>query len=287
MIRNIVFDIGNVLVNFGWREHFERHGVTGETFDRVVKATVMSPLWNEVDRGVKSDDELMELFVANDPGVEDGIRAVLSDITGMLTQFEYAKGWIIDLQRRGYKVYCLSNMSYKACRECADALDFLPMLDGYILSCDVKLCKPEPEIYKALFDKYSLKPEECIFLDDLEKNIAAAKAAGMHGVVFKDLKSADGEIRKITETEGGIARPKYSKAQRTAALVTVALIVLLYLVTLILSFFNSDVARHMFRICLGFTLFGPILAWIYIWIVGKLTRKHTIADFDFFVDKDK
>ncbi|MBP5151481.1 MAG: HAD-IA family hydrolase, partial [Lachnospiraceae bacterium] len=233
------------------------------------------------------EEHLLQMFIDNDPGVEEAIRKVFDDIHGMLIQFEYTKGWIIDLKRRGYKVYCLSNMSFKACRECADALDFLPMLDGYILSCDVKLCKPEPEIYKALFEKYDLKPEESIFLDDLEKNIAAAKAAGMHGVVFKDLKSADGEIRKITEAEGGIVRPKYSKVQRTAALVTVALIVLLYLVTLFLSFFNSDVARHMFRICLGFTLFGPILAWIYIWIVGKLTRKHTIADFDFFVDKDK
>ena len=168
MIRNIVFDIGNVLVNFGWREYFERLGITGETFDRVVKATVKAPLWNEVDRGVETEDRLLEMFIANDPGVEDAIRKVFENIHGMLEQFGYTKGWIIDLQRKGYKVYCLSNMSFKAVRECSDALDFLPMLDGYILSCDVKMCKPEPGIYNALFDKYSLKPEECIFIDDLD-----------------------------------------------------------------------------------------------------------------------
>ncbi|MCR5278481.1 MAG: HAD family phosphatase [Lachnospiraceae bacterium] len=287
MIKNIVFDIGNVLVNFAWQDYFHGLGIEGETFDKVVKATVRSSVWNEVDRGVKSDDELLRAFIDNDPSVEDAINKVFENIHDMLIQFEYAKGWIIDLQRKGYKVYCLSNMSYKATRDCADALDFLPMLDGYILSCDVKTCKPEPEIYKALFDKYSLKPEECIFIDDLSANINAAKEMGMHGIVFKDLKTATSEIERIVAENAGEFKSKYSKTQRVAALVTVILIVALYLANLILAFINTDAARKMLRATLGLTIGLPILAWIYIWMIGKLTHKDTIADFHFFEDKTK
>lgn len=286
MIKNIIFDIGNVLVGFDWKEYFHGLGIEGEAFDRVVKATVASGDWNEVDRGVKSDDELLDMFIENDPGVETELRKVFEDIHDMLHQFGYTKGWIIDLQRRGYKVYCLSNMSYKACNDCADALDFLPLLDGYILSCDVKLCKPEKEIYERLLEKYSLKPEECIFLDDLERNINAANELGIHGVVFKGLKEAEAAIKEITEAEKGEFKSSHKKSTRIVALCTVIIIGLAYLANLVLAFINTDAARSMLKVSLGLTLGLPILAWIYIWIIGKLNRKDTIADFKFFRDKN-
>ncbi len=197
MIKNIVFDIGNVLVAFRWREFLQEAGLTDKEIERVAAATVYTKAWNEMDRGVLSEEEIFNAFVSNDPEIGDMIRRVFSNIDGMLTQFDYTKGWIEDLQKRGFKVYCLSNMSYKAVDECAEALNFIPLLDGAILSCDVKLCKPEREIYELLFTEFGLVPGECLFIDDLEKNINAAIACGMKGHVFKDKADADAAIEEI------------------------------------------------------------------------------------------
>lgn len=200
MIKNIVFDIGNVLVKFGWEDFFKKFNMPEDVYKKVVKATVGHDTWNEIDRGVFSDEKVLQCFIDNDPSVEEWIRKMFASIHGMLVQFDYAKPWIKELQEKGYKVYCLSNMSFKACRECKDALDFLPMLNGYVLSCEVKIIKPEPEIYKTLLDKYNLVPEECVFMDDLPRNIEAGKKAGMHGIVFTGKEAAMESLKKLEES---------------------------------------------------------------------------------------
>lgn len=284
MIKNIVFDIGNVLVSFGWKEHFAKFNFSEDILERVIAATVKSGAWNEYDRGVLTEEEILDGFIKNDPGIEKELRAVAADFTGLLPQFEYAKGWILDLQKKGYKVYALSNMSYKAVRECSDGLDFLPMLDGYILSCDVKVIKPDHRIYDMLLEKYGLTASETVFFDDTEANVKAAIECGWHAIRFIDLKQAVGELEALVkkESEGENFKSKYSKGQRIASMVCVVLIALVYIITLVAALLKTPWANTMFRISLGCTLVLPILTWIYIWMIGELTHKDTIASFHFF-----
>ena len=284
MIKNIVFDIGNVMVGFDWKQFIEKFGWSDEVSAKIANATVHAKTWHEIDRGVMTEDEVLEAFIANDPSVESELRAFYEDFSGMLNQFEYAKGWIIDLKRRGFKVYCLSNMSFKAVRECADALDFLPMLDCYILSCNEGLIKPQKEIYQLFFERFNLKPEECLFFDDLERNVNAARDNGMNAEIFTDVKSAEASISEYVKKDAanGALASKYTKGQRIAALICIAIIVLLYLATLVFAIIKADWAKVCLRIGLGCTLVLPILTWVYIWMIGKLTKKKTIADFNFF-----
>ena len=197
MIRNIVFDIGNVLVDFGWKGFFDKFDLTDEQFERLAKATVYSPTWNEMDRGALTEEELLEKFIENDPEMEDVLRKVYVDFNGLLVQFDYAKQWIKELGDRGYKVYCLSNMSHKSVRENADALDFIAMLDGSVLSCHVKLCKPDRAIYDLLFKRYQLIPEECVFIDDLERNVKAAEDCGMKGILFTTKEDTEKRLNEM------------------------------------------------------------------------------------------
>ena len=74
---------------------------------------------------------------------------------------------------------------------------------------------------------------------------------------------------------------KYTRPQRIAALVCVILIVIAVIAALVLNLMPYTWAKTAGRIALGFVLVIPILTWVYIWMVGNLTRKHTIADFDF------
>lgn len=286
MIKNIVFDIGNVLVGFDYREYVDRFDFSEEVKERVIKATVQGPFWNEIDRGVWSCDEILDKFISVDPGIEEPLRRFYDNFEGLLTQFGYSKGMILDLKRKGFKVFCLSNMSYKAVNECGAALDFLPLLDGYVLSCDVKQIKPQLEIYETFLGKYKLKAEECVFLDDLSANIDAAKAVGMQGIQFTDLKTAIKELEKLVSETNKNSGSSYSKGQRTAAMVTAVLIAIMFLATLVFALLPGELFKTLFRVFLGCTVGLPILAWIYIWLIGKLTHKDTIADFKFFEEHE-
>ena len=111
MIRNIIFDIGNVLADFGWRDFFGKFGYEGETLERLAAATVKSAVWDEVDRGVWSEEELVEGFIRNDPGLEPEIRRIFENVRGMVSKREYAIPWIKELRKAGYRCYYLSNFS--------------------------------------------------------------------------------------------------------------------------------------------------------------------------------
>ncbi len=197
MIRNIVFDIGNVLVAFRWREYFAEFGYSQDIYDRLCKATAMSPVWNEYDRGIWTEEEVLQGFIANDPEIEPQIRETLSSLKGLLVMYDYAVDWVKDLKQKGYGVYYLSNYSVPAYRDCESELAFLPYMDGGILSYREKVIKPDPAIYNLLLERYGLKAEECVFLDDTEKNIKGAHGVGMHGIVVKNREQAIEELRKL------------------------------------------------------------------------------------------
>ena len=190
MINTIIFDIGNVLVDFGWKEYIASFGYDQEIQDKVARASVLSPDWNEYDLGMLSETEIMERFVANDPSVEEQTRRIFSSLTGLLKQYDYTKPWIKELKSRGYRVLYLSNFSEKADRECADEMDFIPLTDGGILSYKVKLTKPNHAIYKLLEEMYDLNPAECLFFDDTQANVEAARECGYNAEVFVSYEEA-------------------------------------------------------------------------------------------------
>ncbi len=197
MITTIIFDIGNVLVDFCWEEYLYSFGFSGEITERIAKATVLNDAWNEFDKGAKSEKELVEGFVANDPDIETEIRRICENIHDMLRKREYAIPWIKELKEKGYKVYYLSNFSEKAERECAHTIDFIPYMDGGILSYQEKLIKPDPKIYELLTERFKLNPEECVFLDDRKDNCLAAQKLGFHTVLFTTKENAIEELKKL------------------------------------------------------------------------------------------
>lgn len=198
MINTIIFDMGNVLIDFRWKALYEEMGLTGETFLRMAKATTQNPFWNEFDRGILTDEEMFEGFVKLDPELEPEIRRFFyEEFHGLLREYDYSREWIKSLKDNGYRVLLLSNFSQKALRECADQLGYMQEADGAVLSCDVKLIKPGEEIYKYLIEKYDVIPEEAVFIDDTAVNVEAAKKLGINGIVFKNKQQAEDELRKL------------------------------------------------------------------------------------------
>lgn len=197
MIRNIIFDIGNVLTDFRWKEFLEEKGFAGEELDRIARASVLSPVWPELDRGVWTQDQVMEGFVRNDPEMEEELHRAFDDMSEMVVIRDYAVEWVRELKEKGFGVYYLSNFSEKTERECQEGLAFLPEMDGGILSHREKLIKPDPEIYRLLLSRYHLRAEECVFLDDTPVNVEAGLKLGIRGIVFQNKEQAVRELREM------------------------------------------------------------------------------------------
>lgn len=209
MIKTIIFDIGNVLTIFSWKAHFASFGFDALTQERLANATVLSDDWKELDLGILTDEEIIDLFVENDPAIEREIRQTLTDAKGLLTRCDYAVPWIKELKAKGFSVLFLSNFSQKILQECSHAMDFLSYIDGGVFSFKINLIKPDPAIYKHLLAQYHLVPSECVFIDDTLANIEAARALGIHGIHFKNLAQAKEELAVLDD---GSTTHTYRKA---------------------------------------------------------------------------
>lgn len=197
MIRNIVFDVGNVLVEYSWERMLQALHITGEAYDAVAKATALSPMWNELDRSLLSDEEILEGFIKNAPEYEKEIRLVWDNISESVHCYDYSVEWVQKFKKKGYQTYILSNYSKHGYELTRQELPFVEDMDGVLFSYEVKLVKPEPEIYQTLLKKFQLKPEECVFMDDNEKNVIAAREAGIHAIHFKNKEQAEAELEAL------------------------------------------------------------------------------------------
>lgn len=194
---NVVFDIGNVLVDYRLKEFLAEQGFSGDMIKRILKASIMSPYWEMFERSEVTEEEVIKLFGSLDPEIEDDIYRAYKNIKGMLVIRDFAIPWIKQLKAEGYGVYYLSNYSKKAYYECDDSVAFMEYTDGGVVSWQEGMTKPDPNFYKRFLEKYNLKAEDCIFVDDTEANVIAARELGFKGIVFDSYEEVDKKIKAI------------------------------------------------------------------------------------------
>ena len=197
MIKNIVFDIGNVLTDFRLMEFLHDKGLDGEMAKRVIMATVKTPYWDEFDKGAISEEEAMYAFAKGAPDIAEEIHKAFDDISNMVVPRDYAIPFLKELKAAGYHVYYLSNFSKKAYDECRESLSFLEEMEGGMMSFQEYIVKPNPVMYYRFLKRFSLVPEECVFLDDTPGNVTAAIESGMQGLVFTTKEQAVEDLRAL------------------------------------------------------------------------------------------
>lgn len=185
MIKNVIFDIGKVLVDYQWKPYLNTFDFDETTYTRIEKAVFLNPDWILGDMGILSTEEWIWRLIASDPELEPQIRQVFTGIGAVITRYPYTDAWIRHFRAQGYRIYYLSNFPDEVYRQAYEELRFLDEFDGGIFSWKVKCVKPDPQIYQMLFERYHLKPEECIYYDDTAVNIEAAKKLGMDAVLFQ------------------------------------------------------------------------------------------------------
>ena len=200
-INTVIFDIGGVMVGLGRIRFFEQFGYPPEMCERLMASTLTSPHWKEFDRGVLTDEEVIDRFVQDAPELEKEIRACMENIHGVVYRLDTSIPWIKEIKESGRRVLYLSNYSMKVANENEDAMDFLPHMDGGLLSCDHKVIKPDPAFYQILIDRYGLEPDKCVFLDDLESNLETARDLGIHTILVRSHEQAAADLRALLEEE--------------------------------------------------------------------------------------
>ncbi len=178
-MKNIVFDLGRVVFAQDptkSTEHFKQ-------FFSYVSQSPMPQFWVDYDLGVSSLDRVAE-ELALYRGVEATYaRDMISQAIGRQETIAPTAALIRDLKAAGYKLYVLSNMS----REFIDFLrrqEVYGYFDGDVVSCDVGVVKPMPEIYDILLDRFSLDASQTLFIDDRRENVDAALAKGIGAFHF-------------------------------------------------------------------------------------------------------
>lgn len=152
-----------------------------ETADILLREIFRNQLWADKDRGIITPEEIMKIKKDAIPeAVYEKVCEMVDNFYPYMPVFEQMYDFVKSLRENGYGIYLLSNASadFHIRREGIPALS---LFDGVLISADYKLLKPEKEIYEALYKEFNLKPEECFFIDDVQKNIDGARATGMDG----------------------------------------------------------------------------------------------------------
>ena len=187
MIKNIIFDMGNVLIYFNRDVFLDRVGLKDPDDRELLKREVYLSLeWSRMDRGSLTDEEASEIIAQRVPErLREAVNRLVGEWDRPILPIPGMEQLIRELKANGYGIYLLSNASVRqhAYWPKVPAFD---LFDGTLISADVHLVKPQPEIYELMCSTFSLRREECVFIDDATPNAEGAFFVGMPAIVFHD-----------------------------------------------------------------------------------------------------
>jgi 2-haloacid dehalogenase len=186
MITTIIFDLGGVLIDWN-PEYLYRKVFKDESEMKHFLETVCTPEWNEEQDAGRTLAEATDFLLKKYPEHEENIRLYYSRwqemlagaIEGTVRIFEKLK------ETKRFKIYALTNWSAETFPIALEKFEFLGWFDGVVVSGTEKKRKPFPEFYQILLDRYHVKAEETIFIDDNLRNVDAAKQVGLDAIHFR------------------------------------------------------------------------------------------------------
>ena len=186
-ITTIVFDMGGVLVDFDAKRSLTTH-FAPEYHELINEKTFASHTWKLMDKGDFEVEEAIEIMCRDLPAdFHEEVSKMILEHEGEMPPIEEMYSIVKTLKENGYKIYLLSNCPswFDEFKKSVPAFDFF---DGFIISAKYNLIKPGKEIFDVLFNEFSLKAEECFFIDDSPANVATAQEIGMKAHCFSKYK---------------------------------------------------------------------------------------------------
>jgi len=201
MIRNVIFDFGNVIATFDPIKICGKYA-ENEADVRLMADTIFDARWADLDAGRVEYEEYIKQSLERLPArLHGAARALFEGWCGELEPIEATARLARALRAKGYGLYILSNAPV-CFSEKVEKYAFARQVDGAVYSAEIKMEKPDAAIYRHLLEKYGLRAEECFFLDDKPCNIEGARACGMHGMVYTG--DAEQALREIAHIDRGL-----------------------------------------------------------------------------------
>ncbi len=201
MIKNVVFDMGKVLVDYVADKVCYHFMTDEEEIREVCNSVFISPEWVFLDMGLMSEEEAltrMQARLTTDHAREMAALSFWHWHEYNMWPLEGMGKLVKGLKEEGYGIYLCSNASIRLQKCYQEVIPGITYFDGILFSAEEKCIKPQKEIYERLFEKFSLKPEECFFIDDQPMNIQGAMACGMRGYLYDgDQKKLEKRLREV------------------------------------------------------------------------------------------
>jgi FMN phosphatase YigB (HAD superfamily) len=181
MFRNIVFDLGNVLISFRPSEYLKKNNYPIATRKRFLSDVFWSREWLLMDNGELSTEEAIDLITNKSSLRREEIALIFNKRTEIMFPIDKNVKLLPGLRKDGYRLYYLSNFPADIFPEIKRSYPFFKYFDGGIISADVRFSKPHTRIYNIFLKAFNLRADECFFIDDNEENVIVAKSLGMEG----------------------------------------------------------------------------------------------------------
>ena len=197
MIKNIIFDVGDVLLEYRWKDMLKDYGLPDAEAYKVGNLMFNDNLWHEFDLANMTRDEIVGQYLKNYPDYAEVMQWFMTH--GELMHVKREDVWekAQKLKEKGYGIYILSNYSQELFEKHTKDAPFISLADGVVVSYQIHITKPDEKIYRYLLDKYNLKAEECIFFDDREENTEAARKLGIEAITVTSKEFLLDELDKL------------------------------------------------------------------------------------------
>lgn len=184
MIKNVIFDLGNVVLKLKWDIVLDRYSDNTEDKELLNKVIFDSEEWQKLDEGTIEKTIAINNMLSKLPErLHDTCKNIMKYWQDGFVINNEILGFIDSIKTRGYKTYILSNAPLDL-PDYLEKNDLNKYFDGKIISAEEKMAKPHKEIYELILNRFSLVPDECLFLDDKPENINGAISCGINGYVF-------------------------------------------------------------------------------------------------------
>jgi putative hydrolase of the HAD superfamily len=194
---NLIFDLGGVVFSWNPAQIIEKVFTLPDE-QSLIKAKIFDHAdWLDLDRGTLDRSQAIRQAVRRTEFPLERIEALFAQIPYALVPIPQTLELVQEVKRAGHKLFVLSNMHAASFSRLENEYPIWHLFDGRVISCDIKLIKPEPEIFNFILNEYQLRPEETIFIDDTEENVRAANQIGITTIKFLNADQCRAELQRL------------------------------------------------------------------------------------------
>jgi putative hydrolase of the HAD superfamily len=186
VVRNVIFDLGGVVLEWNPDQILSRFQKDPDLRSRLRQALFGHADWHQFDRGHLTEDEVIDRMEARIGRPRDELIAIVDAVRESLIEKPDTLKLIRELHQRAIPLYCLSNMPASIYAHLRIRHAFWDVFRGIVISGEVRMVKPEPQVFAHLLERFDLRAAESIFIDDLPVNIEAARRVGLRTILFRD-----------------------------------------------------------------------------------------------------